>query len=121
MEEEQKAQSRPRGRPFKDTGRRVKLYDNGNVYLGPRAKDMGFSGELVPIFTPQAVLLVRPGATAQQLGRCIELAMKRMLQEEGRPLEQGMSAAQVASVVRDRLGLVLMELEVVRGAASVEP
>ena len=117
MEDEQKElpQRKP-GRPFKDTGRRVKLYANGNVYLGPRAKDMGFSGELIPIFTPQAILLVRPGATAQQLGRCIELAMKRMLQEEGRPLEKGMTAGQVASVVRDRLALLSMELEVVRGA-----
>lgn len=107
---------------MRNTNRRIKVYDRGMVYLGKQAKVLGFTNEMVAIFTPEAILLVRPGTTARTLRRCIEVAALRMLAEEETVAvgvesgEQGVE--RLARWVRARLEGLVLEVEAAREAAA---
>ena len=114
---QQTGQQKRRGRPPKVEHRRARVYGAGVVYVGKLLGEYGFTGELVPIVTPEAVLLVRPGTSARTLRRCIEIAALRMIaEEECGPEAVGESVSQVVRLVMDRLNLLSMEMEVVREA-----
>lgn len=105
---------------MRNTNRRIKVYDRGMVYLGKQAKVLGFTDELVAIFTPEAILLVRPGTTARTLRRCIEVAALRMLaEEEAVGVESGEQGVErLARWVRARLEGLVLEVEAAREAAA---
>lgn len=118
-EEGVQPQVRRRGRPAKVEHRRATLYGSGAIYLGPKAKELGFTGTLVPIFTPEAILLVRPGTTARTLRRCIEVAALRMLAEEEVGIgSEAEGVERLARWVRCRLEGLVAEVEVEREAAA---
>ena len=115
--EREQPQGKRRGRPAKVEHRRTRLYGNGLVYLGPTAKELGFDGTLVPIYTSEAILLVRPGTTGRVLRRCIEVAALRMMaEEESGVVGAGESVERVVRLVRSRLEGMIVELEQVREA-----
>lgn len=117
-EQGQQGQIKRRGRPIKTEHRRIKLYGSGSVYMGKQAIDLGFTGTLIPIFTPEAILLVRPGTTARVLRRCIEVAALRMLAEEESGVgSEGEGVERLARWVRSRLEGVLLEVDECREAA----
>lgn len=109
----EREQGKKRGRPARVEHRRATLYGKGSVYLGSQARELGFSGVLIPIYTSEAILLVRPGTTARVLRRCIEVATLRMLEEEEAGEGEVRSVEGLARLVRARLEAVVRELGVV--------
>ena len=101
--------------------KRIKVYDRGVVYLGKQATELGFTDEVVPIYTSEAILLVRPGTTGRVLRRCIEVAALRMMaEEESGVIGAGESVERVVKLVRSRLEGVIVELEQVREGSAPE-
>lgn len=55
---------------------KVKVYERGFAYLGKRAEDAGFKGEVERMFNFYTMTLIRPGATERDAIRSLEVMIE---------------------------------------------
>jgi len=56
--------------------RTIKIYGQGNAYLGQQAKEQGYDGTTDAYFNYATVSIVKPGCTLKEVKRSLEITLQ---------------------------------------------